>query len=156
YVGTDYPRAWDLHLDKVLKATEDSVHYASHTELGHSEWNSTLPSGGGMLYFGPPGNRQQFSISMFHQLRCLDIIGRELLDERAQMKQWVEPSALSQHCMGYLRQMILCRADTWIESAYNAVGPRIVTSAATHTCSDWSAVYGAAEDNFREYVEEGH
>lgn len=54
--------------------------------------------------------------------------------------------------MNYLRQMILCRADTRLEPAYNIIGPRIVTSSITHTCNDWSAVYAAAEENYSAYA----
>ncbi|KZV85749.1 hypothetical protein EXIGLDRAFT_681570 [Exidia glandulosa HHB12029] len=128
---------------------EDTVHYAHDTALGLIEWNSTLPLGGGMLHLGP--HQRLFSVSMFHQLRCLDVIGRELL-ERSETAVPAEPTALARHCMNYLRVMVLCRSDTRLESAYNIVGPRIVTSSITHTCNDWSAVYAAAEDNHLAYV----
>ncbi|EJD46596.1 hypothetical protein AURDEDRAFT_63116 [Auricularia subglabra TFB-10046 SS5] len=138
---------------KVHKVTEDTVHYDLSSHTGRHESTSLLPRGGGILHLGR--NSEPFSVSMFHQLRCLNLIGRELVDRLAADKttQRKTPSSLSHHCMNYLRQMVLCRADTTLESATNPYGPHIVTRAVTHTCNDWTAVYAAAEDNYARYVD---
>ncbi|KZV85740.1 hypothetical protein EXIGLDRAFT_622690 [Exidia glandulosa HHB12029] len=135
-------------MDKVHKPSEDTVHYAYETSLGALESNSTLPSGGGIIHLGP--NQRAFSISMFHQLRCLNIMGRDV-SIRASTAAPRESTALEQHCMNYLRQMILCRSSIRLESGINIEGGRLVTSSVTHTCSDWSAVYSAAEANYAAY-----
>ncbi|KZV85735.1 hypothetical protein EXIGLDRAFT_775275 [Exidia glandulosa HHB12029] len=145
YLGNDYPRRWPLELDRVHKATEDTIHYALDTPLGHSEWDTTLPSGGGILHFGP--SQRPFSISMFHQLRCLNVIGRELEVRANGDAAWKEPTPLSTHCMSYMRQMVLCRASTRLESVHTSTRPHVSVNAVTHTCNDWSAVYEAAERN---------
>ncbi|EJD46605.1 hypothetical protein AURDEDRAFT_113657 [Auricularia subglabra TFB-10046 SS5] len=148
WIGKDYPRTWDVEVGKAHKPTEDSVHLRHDTPLGRAGWASMMPSGGGMLYLGP--QRRKFSISMFHQLRCLDIIGLELQD-RLNETTWTTPTPLARHCMNYLRQMILCRADTRLEAARSINLTRLTTSSVTHTCNDWSAVYAAAERNYLEY-----
>ncbi|EJD48815.1 hypothetical protein AURDEDRAFT_60489, partial [Auricularia subglabra TFB-10046 SS5] len=145
YVGNDHPRAWDIHVDQVLKTTEDSVHYDLETSVGRSEWNSTLPGGNGVVYLGP--HRRPFTVAMFHQLRCLQIIGAEIITRR-NTDQTETPTAVARHCMTYLRQMVLCRADVRLESVRSPFGPRATTSAITHVCNDWTAVYAEAEQNY--------
>ncbi|PCH37193.1 hypothetical protein WOLCODRAFT_157896 [Wolfiporia cocos MD-104 SS10] len=129
---------------------ENSVHYASNTPQGIAEWNSTLPTGGGILHLGD--DLMPFSISMFHHLRCLDII-RESLASRMTGDVDTPPSMLDRHCMNYLRQMILCHADLRLEpvrSVTKASGNTI--SDLTHTCQDWTALYTAAEENHRSWL----
>ena len=63
------------------------------------------------------------------------------------------PNALlARHCMNYLRQMILCRADTRLEPVRSPIGHARTMSEVTHVCQDWSTVYEAAEENQREYM----
>ncbi|KAK0201391.1 hypothetical protein DFS33DRAFT_1276289 [Desarmillaria ectypa] len=100
--GHGYRQEWkipDLSDSKAYVYVGNSAHYALGTKLGISEQGRLLPPGGGIVHLGP--NQRPFSISMFHQLRCLNIVRGELMDS-----QKVVDSQLLQHC--YLRQMILC------------------------------------------------
>lgn len=103
FAGDDFPRLLPLaQADQVLMAFEDSVHYQINTEDGRAEWASLIP-GNGLVYLGEqPGH--PFSISMFHQLRCLNIIREDIVGAGRN-------AALSRHCLNYLRQMIMCRSD---------------------------------------------
>ncbi|EAU82127.2 hypothetical protein CC1G_09586 [Coprinopsis cinerea okayama7 len=138
---------------------ENSVHFAYNTSLSDREWEATLPSGGGILYLGSSSSSsssdeadtlEPYSISMFHQIRCLNIIRKGLIKfEDGGRKQ--KPDELVHHCMNYLRQMVLCRADLRLEHGRH-LRRGIVVSDITHsTCRDWSAVYEAAEENYRRY-----
>jgi len=150
YIGDDFPQAWDIGaLDNVYLTLENTIHYALDTPLGAAEWNTTLPSGGHLLHF--TGSDEPFSISMFHQLRCLNIIRQGLVEFRFHDRQ-KSPERIVEQCMDYIKQMVLCRADVRLESARNPTGPRIAVSDVTHTCRDWSKVYTAAEDNYRAHV----
>ncbi|KAF9467897.1 hypothetical protein BDZ94DRAFT_914742 [Collybia nuda] len=154
YRGSDYPQTWEIPpLDTVKLSMENSVHYDIDTPLGIAEWNSTLPKSGGMLYLGP--DRRPFSISMFHQLRCLDIIRAEVV-QQAKLKESGQKnrsaSILAVHCMNYMRQMVMCRANTRLESVRRSAGPHVTVPYVTHTCRDWSSVYEAAEKNWEEYL----
>ncbi len=155
YIGDDYPQEWDIPtLDPVLMSVENSVHYAFNTSLSVLEWEAILPSNGGVLYLGDRDQPQRSTISMFHQLRCLNIIRDGLVSFRGTDK--TAPSRLVTHCMQYLRQMVLCRSHLHLESVRNHVGPRIAVSETTHRCRDWSAVYEAAESNIRQNSEHNH
>ena len=149
--GSDHSQRWDIPpLENVQITIENSVHFALDSPLGSLEWNSTLPSGGGFLYLGE--NLEQFSISTFHQLRCLDIVRQGLVKFRNEGRRHT-PDALVHHCMNYLRQMILCRSDLRLEHGRH-LSRGIAVSDVTHsTCKDWGPVFKAAEDNYRNYVQ---
>ncbi len=154
YRGRDFPPSWLIPpLSDVKLFHEDSVHYALETELGVAEWKASLPSGGALLYLGP--DFRPFTLSMFHQLRCLDILREILVDfyfDQSPNATYGQQE-LAQHCMNYLRQTVLCRADLRLENVRAPSGPQMTVPSVTHSCKDWTAVYDAAEENFREYLE---
>ncbi|KAL1670466.1 hypothetical protein GGF50DRAFT_122496 [Schizophyllum commune] len=150
--GRDYPETWDIGpLEEVHMPYENTVHYALDTPAGIEQWETMLPPGGGMLYFGT--DKQPFSISVFHQLRCLDILRAELVvqfqhaDEPPPEKQ----SPLVNHCMNYIRQTVLCRADLTMESIRGLNYSTSTVSDVTHVCQDHTAVFRAAEEIWKEY-----
>ena len=81
--------------------------------------------------------------AVFHSLHCLQIIrvafGTSIVQGDA---LWTHIP----HCANYVRQSILCRADSTLEEV-NAVehehGVGVV-----HMCKDWRALREAVEDNF--------
>lgn len=149
YRGDDYPRTWPLPpLRTAHLSHEDSLHYALDTELGIAEWNATLPKGGAVLRLGP--DHRPFTLSMFHQLRCLNIIRDTLVTLYHDRSADVGPRRvrLAEHCMNYLRQTVICRADLRLENVRASVGAQVTVSDITHTCKDWTAVYRAVEDNY--------
>ncbi|KAI0749653.1 hypothetical protein C8Q80DRAFT_1218764 [Daedaleopsis nitida] len=153
YRGRDYPRAWPLPpLAPVHLSHEDSVHYSIETDLGIAEWNATLPPGGAVVHLGPAG--RPFTVSMLHQLRCLDIVREVIVDYYADASPDAVPKkqGLVQHCMNYLRQTVMCRGDLHIETVRAPKGQQVTVSAVTHACRDWTAVYEAAEENHAEFV----
>lgn len=155
YRGDDYPREWDIPaLSQVLMNMENSVHYSLNTSLSSQEWAALLPNQG-IIYLGHDRhNPQPFTTSLFHQLRCLNIIRQQIVSFRSSdPKHRQEPSRLASHCMNYLRQMVLCRSNLHLESVRSHVGPRVAVSDVTRRCKDWKAVYDAAESNQRQYQE---
>ncbi|KAK0460191.1 uncharacterized protein EV420DRAFT_255213 [Desarmillaria tabescens] len=147
YLGHDYPQEWNvpgLTDSEVYVYVGNSEHYALDTEPGISEWDRLLPPGGGMVHLGP--NQRPFSISIFHQLRCLNIIRGGLTDSQ----KTADPKLL-QHCMNYLRQMVLCRADSQLQSVRRSTGGHVTSWSQPRVCRNWKMVYDATEANFREY-----
>ncbi|KAF9465116.1 hypothetical protein BDZ94DRAFT_408386 [Collybia nuda] len=145
YIGEDHPREWDIPaLEKVHMSVENTLHYRYDNG---TEWDRLLPSNG-VLHLGD--HHEEFTVSMFHQLRCLNIVRGSLVSHRSQSIKDSEMK-LARHCMNYLRQMVLCRSQLHLESVRDHVGVRLTVSETTHTCRDWTAVYEAAEANVREY-----
>ncbi|KAG2033993.1 hypothetical protein BDR03DRAFT_901864 [Suillus americanus] len=143
FVGDDFPRLLPLaQTGPVLMAFEDSTHYQINTEDGRAEWASLTP-GNGLVYLGErPGH--PFSISMFHQLRCLNILREDIVGKSSN-------AALSRHCLNYLRQMIMCRGDAQLEnillaSKENSSQPFFVRPG-TYVCSDWNFVLEEVKKN---------
>ena len=153
YRGEDFPRAWAIPpLETVYLAHEDSYHYAVETDLGAAEWNATLPRGGATLYLGD--DSRPFTLGLFHQLRCLNIVREVLVDifndpsPDAKIKRF----DMIHHRMNHLRQSVICRGSVRLENVRAYIDPHLTVWDVTHTCKDWSAVYKAAEDNYNEYL----
>ncbi|KAH7918119.1 hypothetical protein BV22DRAFT_1025128, partial [Leucogyrophana mollusca] len=148
YVGSDYPRTWPIDKKRpVLMGIEDTSRYQPDTSEGRAEWAALIPDNG-IIHLGE--QHLPFSISMFHQLRCLDIL-RESMVEAGKTGTPVDSpsaSALNQHCLNYLRQMIFCRSDTYLESllATRKAGANLVLPG-VYQCNDWDAVYEEARKN---------
>lgn len=128
---------------------ENTVHYDLGTDLGILEWNNATlpgPNHDGIVWLTVEGGeRKPFTFSLFHQLRCLNIVRESLMARRH--PPYTEPSRLATHCMNYLRQMVLCRADLTLESARHPLGPNTVVSDVTHVCRDWSVIWDEVEGN---------
>ncbi|PPQ84851.1 hypothetical protein CVT25_004987 [Psilocybe cyanescens] len=138
YSGGDYPRLWPIQKrPKVLLFYEPhTLHYGLDDEL---EWGSLSP-GNGTIYLGE--RNEPYSISMFHQLRCIDIIRQSIV-----RREELATSELTRHCLSYLRQMILCRADTYADA--DALADYMV-------CEDWQAVYSEVERNQNRIIGTGY
>ena len=144
YIGTDYPRTWDIgFLPPIRMNIEPTKHYQLSGYNADAEWAALAPNNG-ILYLGP--HRQPFSISLFHQLRCLDIIRRDVAETLPQ-----EESRLSRHCLNYMRQMVLCSTDLAVDPVMGRELEAEVR-AETNQCVDWRHVYQTLEENQREYI----
>ena len=151
FVGNDYPRSWDIggerKATRVLMSSEESIHYQLDTDQADLEWQALVPANG-TIYLGP--ERRPFTISMFHQLRCLDTIRTELLSTRG-LNTPLPPSEFSHHCFNYLRQMALCRADTTLVQVLNPDDPHPFPDVAV--CNDWEHVYTEVRRNQEHHSE---
>ena len=118
-------------------------HFLLDTEDGKAEWASLVPGGDGVIHLGP--YKRPFTLSMFHQLRCLDIIRDEFTTPGG------GPTELGRHCLNYIRQMITCRGDFHLESFQYASHKDPIDQSGVHVCRDWEAVYRAVEENQKEH-----
>ncbi|KAJ6577322.1 hypothetical protein B0H19DRAFT_553377 [Mycena capillaripes] len=146
YVGEDYPRAWPIPMaGPVLMPLENTVRYEIDSPNSEAEWDAMTP-GNGIIHLGE--QRRPFSISMFHQLRCISILRKEMLS--AQKTNVIKPdSQLNQHCLNYLRQMLFCAADTILDTVLGPTSHPLVVPE-FFSCKDWQLVYDAVEANQQE------
>lgn len=103
--------------------------------------------GDGLVYLGE--HKRPFTVSMFHQMRCLDVIREELVRERVGDSD--VPSPLTRHCLNYVRQMVLCRGDMHLEAFQYPNNKDPIDKEGLYECRDWEAVYDAARRNQAEY-----
>ncbi|KAI0287746.1 hypothetical protein BC826DRAFT_897973, partial [Russula brevipes] len=85
-------------------------------------------------------HRRPYGLSIFHQLRCLDVIRR---------------GRLNQHCLNHVWQVVLCRADLALDHVCSPGGGgsarRECGRADTNLCVDWRRVYEELEKDQQEY-----
>ncbi|EIW52494.1 uncharacterized protein TRAVEDRAFT_52938 [Trametes versicolor FP-101664 SS1] len=139
FVGDDYPQYYPVDLGAVSFTPEDTVHYQISSNDAENEWDSIFPDGGGFLLLGP--QRRAFGLSLFHQMHCLVRI-RRAIGAR-------QPSIHAHHCLNYLRQAIICEADSTIEPVVPSPGERTVYAETSRSCKDWEKVYKLVSDNYK-------
>ena len=87
-----------------------------------------------------------FLPSMVHQFHCLDVIRVGMATNRTGFMHHVE------HCIRYLRQIILCYSDVTLEPAFSINTDGIWSWGASgigsvHRCKDWTVVRKYLEEN---------
>ncbi|EGN96824.1 hypothetical protein SERLA73DRAFT_58173, partial [Serpula lacrymans var. lacrymans S7.3] len=117
---------------------EDTHQYQLNGTTAISEWNVLIPPGNGVIHLGSAG--QHFTVAMFHQLQCLDVIHAKLVglpdldplhDDSPSLWE------LTQHYMNYFRRMVLCHLHTALESVQSNVPLAIVDLTwSQYTCCD--------------------
>jgi len=128
----------------VRLAFEHPVHYQLDSA---DEWAADAPGDrGGLVYLG--AQKQPFMLGMVHQLRCLDVI-RADIETQTQANGTAPTTALGRHCLNYMRQMITCRGDLYLESFQYPGEPHAVDLEAVYECKDWGAVYDKMERHLR-------
>ncbi|KAG1883213.1 hypothetical protein F4604DRAFT_1879003 [Suillus subluteus] len=124
YVGDDHPSQLPLELPSVgLELESGEGHFSLYND---DDWGTLFPSDG-FVGLGP--NNRTFLVSLYHQFHCLDII-RHI-----------------QHCLRYLRQALLCHADTTLEVDIPQISPedgKLYHTAngvgSVHRCRDWTVL----------------
>lgn len=156
YIEDDYPDNLPIPhpgLPYVALRVEDSEHYSIRATEGstpddvallEAEWESLFPSGYGFIHVGP--HDREFTISMFHQLHCINNI-------RLALGLKPPPLYHTQHCMNYLRQMVLCASNTRLEPMSRRLKEKSNITGVDglgliHVCRDWSVVHQIFEDNY--------
>lgn len=135
-----------LPLDASL-TIEDTVHYALNES---ADWASLFPQGsGGFVRLGP--RHRLFGVSMFHQLHCLDKMRRAVVQEPpSEWERWH-----TQHCLNYVRQMLLCASNLRLEPVevvfeHGRERMKADGLGLEHRCRDWSTLRREVEKNFEQ------
>ncbi|KAJ7635710.1 hypothetical protein DFH06DRAFT_661253 [Mycena polygramma] len=130
---------WDLGpLNQVLMDVHNTENYQLSGSQADAQWEALIPASGGLVRVGP--HNELFMVSMYHQLRCLDIIRRDYI-AGVNGKNGTDSS--TRHCINYIRQMVLCRGDTRLEPMVNFFKENNIRG--SRTCSDWTQVYKSSQ-----------
>ncbi|KAI0371485.1 hypothetical protein BV20DRAFT_1051511 [Pilatotrama ljubarskyi] len=74
-IYTGVSPVWDIGpLRDVAMYFEPTVHYQLNSTEADAEWAALTPLNDGIVYAG--SERQPYLLSIFHQLRCLDVLRR--------------------------------------------------------------------------------
>lgn len=116
-----------------MMEVEESVHYSLTDPEAHAEWMYGTPYGGGTYRVGTI-NRTLVG-TMFHQLHCVRTM-RKLLAEGDTVTDHH-----AQHCLRYLREEILCEANTTLEPGdFTTSNFTERRTGATYVCRDWTTL----------------
>ena len=108
-------------------------------------WNHMLPSGEHLIREeSPDGSVSTYTVSVFHQLQCLNIIRRYRIGDP---KFPSTSSPMVAHCLNYLRESVLCQMDMREEQ----IPDKPLINGFDRLCLDWEAVWKAAEENHQRY-----
>ncbi|KAJ7744017.1 hypothetical protein DFH07DRAFT_978688 [Mycena maculata] len=143
YIGDDYPELWQIESSQVAMVVEETRSYPIEGDPDAREiWATTNSKGFGYVRLG--SEDRAFAVAMFHQLHCVRLL-------RAALAGRYDTTSRGHvhHCLNYIRQMILCSPNLTLEP------PDVLSRdfevdriGATHVCSDWTAMYSAAEQNW--------
>ena len=163
------PRATSITIEPEAHPNEDDSGYFLDSDVGAAEWTKPAPPRreGQLVYVkddtSDPINASdvhKYSVTLFHQLRCLDVIRRQYMLPLLPPTPGAPPDEnrtppvrpIARHCMNYLRQTVWCRPSTWLESTKNVFGTATRTYDAV--CRDWNEVYSAVERNRASFRDE--
>jgi len=130
----------------------DTSHYGLDPE-GDDDWAHLLPLGEHLVYLKPDkltpnSSKYPYTVTLFHELKCLELFRKAYQAVSASSSHQQDPGPLIHHCLNYLRQQVLCHANTKLESVKNfqAQSARQYIT----VCRDWTAVYHESENSNRE------
>lgn len=116
---------------------------------GSNDWEhlNVIPKGFGRTHLGP--EQRVFVTVMYHQMHCLTMLHRALLDFE-ENPLWTDAASPHHiwHCLDYLRQGILCKATDDVETGdfmerdfeEDRIGETLV-------CEDWERAYEELDAN---------
>ena len=142
YADDDFPSQLPLHLSSVgLVLDSERSHFSL---LADGDWGMLFPKSSGFTDLGP--SNRTFLISFIHQLHCLDVFRVAFVTNRTGSAHHVE------HCLRYMRQAVLCYADTTLEPAFTGLVNGKWEHGATgigsvHRCKDWTALRKYLDDH---------
>ncbi|EPQ56285.1 hypothetical protein GLOTRDRAFT_39785, partial [Gloeophyllum trabeum ATCC 11539] len=122
---------WTLH--------ENTTHFGISSEEDEHDWASVFPDGNGFVRLGP--SKRLFALSAFHEMHCMQSVRRALVQEG-------HGDGHVQHCLNYLRQMILCHANIQLEPVRE---DGTVAWGRERTCRDREELYDWLGKNMAEY-----
>ena len=137
YIAHDFPSQLPVHIPSAGLVLEPGD--ARFSLYADDDWNTLFPpeSRNGFTDLGP--HNRTFGVAFMHQLHCLDILRIGYVTNRTGFAHHFE------HCLHYLRQALLCHADTTLEVTkpilvHGTWKLRTNGVGSVHRCRDWTAL----------------
>jgi hypothetical protein len=153
YQSEDRPNKLPVRLREAALEVEwlDDEVYGLYAD---ADWRSLFPQGqSGFVALG--GTRERFAIGMYHQLHCLEVLRTGYAAGKGAALEYPGNGTIwdhhVNHCLNYLREVVLCNADTTLIPAIPEDGEFIATSmGVVHRCKDWTQLREIVERNMDE------
>ncbi|KAI0828632.1 hypothetical protein BC628DRAFT_1417630 [Trametes gibbosa] len=140
YVGDDYPTELPFKLPPAALVF-DGASPAHFALLADDDWAAAFTPDFGFTTVGPRHLNRTFQLAMQHQMHCLDALRVAFA-----MGGPAAQAPHTEHCLRYLRQTVLCHADTTLEESAVAVHNGKLRHLSKqgygvmHRCRDWTAL----------------
>lgn len=95
------------------------------------------------------GGGEGYALSVFHQIHCLSAVRKLLaMPSPDNDDSLLERNHHIKHCLDYLRNQIMCSADTSLEHArVGGTDTEVDSWGVVHQCRDWTQVWEFARDH---------
>jgi len=134
------PLSWSI--PPLEQVTMHIIPASVHFEMGADAWDHLLPPSGHTVHLTESdGSIKTYTVTMFHQLRCVEVLQRAYADEGSHR------TPIAQHCLNYLRQTFMCGMDMRNEPQ----GTSFTWNGAENLCRDWEPILEEAERNHKAY-----
>lgn len=135
-------------LSAVDMTVYESIHFESDGPQAVRNWRSMdayIPSNG-WIRLGP--NHRMFAVGMYHEFHCL----RRFFHALYQPDHPFANAEHVNHCLGYVKQHILCEADDTLEEGDSMARDfeKDIVQGET-ICEDWGAVFDFLGNNSAEW-----
>ncbi|THU92336.1 hypothetical protein K435DRAFT_862586 [Dendrothele bispora CBS 962.96] len=143
YVAHDFPFSIPItgeNPQRVRLTVEESANYPLSGWDSDDVWRSLGSNSAGYVRLGPLN--RLFTLTMFHEMHCLRMLNLAFDPSNILSDDHIT------HCLGYLRQQVLCHPDLTLEPAGWQDRDLNSGEGATHLCWDWEAVYRLVDDNW--------
>lgn len=148
WIEDDFPQTFPMSRPNPVRlVVENSARYGLNYTDADAEWGTLMPHELAVVYLGP--SHRPFVASQYHSLHCLQMMRSAIIKNPPPGTSQREHM---QHCINYVRQMILCTADTTLEPVLDGAPSENAGVGVAHTCKDWSALAGATEENYQRWL----
>jgi hypothetical protein len=146
WVTDDFPEFWQVEADEIAMVVEESTRYSIIGIDAKEDWASNSPAGFGYLRVGP--EKRHYALDLAHQLHCLRNLRAGLAGNHAPEMLWHV-----QHCLNFLRMMMMCSPNLTLEPADVLERDfEVHRTGATHVCRDWRQYFEKMEENWYEFL----
>ncbi|KAF7357612.1 Hydrolase-4 domain-containing protein [Mycena sanguinolenta] len=146
WVMADFPEFWQVEADDIAMVVEETARYSITGIDAKEDWASNSPAGFGYLRVGP--EKRDFALDLAHQLHCLRNLRGGLAGDHSPKMLWHV-----QHCLNFLRMMMLCFPNLTLEPADVLERDfEVHRTGATHVCRDWRQYFEKMEENWYDFI----
>ncbi|KAK7676297.1 hypothetical protein QCA50_020751 [Cerrena zonata] len=137
-----------------------------YEEIGYApeddsiDWDAIVPPGRGFIRYDEGGEEKYYAATLYHQIHCLNNL--EAVFRAYRNGSALHVDAHLMHCFGYLRQLVLCAADTTLEPSETVVNRHgqvrhiVFGTGAMHQCRDWRQVWDYAAENYQTWKDKDY
>lgn len=151
-MADDVPDQFPMDIQKATLVFEPNSRFSL---IDDKAWAALFPPNKGFVRLGPNG--RPFGTALYHQLHCVNgirfdyTVARDgLVTDREVLKSKM---GHINHCFQFLRQSIMCKADTTLIPLDRYNGSVILNGfgGPPHRCRDWEQLRSYVEDNVRQW-----